>query len=152
VVAVLGGAVGLVRTRSDYTPVARGRIVVSYLRGDVERRRTYMVFIHAGPHAVAPLAGAHTPILFRAGGDPWWTTPEHGAPLGAGMTRIFLVEEILPGSGPGPGEGGPPPAAFWRHEGPRRGRSRAVAGPEGAPAADPDDFPVLRRIAVVLQD
>jgi hypothetical protein len=153
VVALLGGAVGLVRTRSDYTPVARGRIEVAYIGGGVERRRTYMAFVHAGPHAVAPLAGAHTPILYRAGGDPWWVTPASGAPLEAGVTRVFLVEQVRPAPGATIGDGGsPPPAAFWDREGPRRGRWRAVAGPEKAPVADPDGFPVLRRFEVVLQD
>jgi hypothetical protein len=151
-VALLGGAVGIVRTRADYTPVARGRIEVAYCGGGVERRRTYLVFVHAGPHAAAPVAAAHTPILFRAGGDPWWTAPGHGTTLGAGMTRIFLVEEVLSGSESRLREKGPPPAAFWKQEGPRRGRARATAGLEAAPLADPEEFPVLRRVEVVLQD
>jgi hypothetical protein len=151
-VAVLGGAVGLVRTRADYTPVAWGRIEVAYLGGGVERRRTYLVFLGVGPHAVAPVAAAHTPVLFRAGGDPWWASPARGATLGAGMTRIFLVEEILSGSGSALRGTGPLPAEFWRREGPRRGRARAAAGPEAAPVADPGEFPVLRRVEVVLQD
>jgi hypothetical protein len=151
-VALLGGAVGLVRTRADYTPVARGRIEVAYLGGGVERRRTYMVFLHAGPGATAPVAAAHTPILFRAGGEPWWAAPGHAATLGPGMTRIFLVEEVLSGSGSALGEKRLPPAAFWAREGPRRGRARAEAGPEAAPLADPEEFPVLLRVEVVLQD
>jgi len=151
-VALLGGAVGLVRTRADYTPVAWGRIEVAYLGGGVERQRTYLVFLGVGPHAVAPVAAAHTPILFRAGGDPWWASPARGATLGAGVTRIFLVEEVLPGSGSGLHGKGPLPAEFWRREGPRRGRARADAGPEAAPVADPGEFPMLKRVEVVLQD
>jgi hypothetical protein len=151
-VALLGGAVGLVRTRADYTPVAWGRIEVAYYGGGVERRRTYVVFVHAGPGATAPVAAAHTPVLFRAGGDPWWVAPGRGVALGPGMTRIFLVEEVLSGSGSRLGEKRLPPPAFWEREGPRRGRARAAAGPEAPPLADPEEFPVLQRVEVVLQD
>jgi len=151
-VALAGGAVGVVRTGADYTPVARGLIEVAYFGGGVERRRSYLVFVHAGQGAVAPVAAAHTPILYRAGGDPWWTTPGRGATLGAGMTRIFLVEEVLAGAATRLDGGGPPPAVFWAREGPRRGRASAAAGPEAAPLADPEEFPVLRRVEVVLQD
>lgn len=152
-VALLGGTVGLVRTRADYAPFAWGRIEVAYYGGGVERRRSYVVFVHAGPAAAAPVAAAHTPILYRAGSDPWWTAPGQAARLGPGMTRIFLVEEVLSGTESRlGGKGHAPPPAFWQRDGPRRGRARAAAGPERAPVADPEDFPVLLRVEVVFQD
>ena len=71
-VALFAVVAGLVRTRADYTPVARGRLVLSYFGGGVERRRTYLVYRHAGLGAVAPRAPEGAPILFGSNRAPWW--------------------------------------------------------------------------------
>ena len=97
-VALVGAVVGLVRTRADYTPVARGRFEISYYAGGVERRRTYLVYRHAGPGASAPRPPDALPVLFGGNRAPWWRGVGEEVFLEEGITRIFLVEEIVQAS------------------------------------------------------
>jgi hypothetical protein len=150
-VALLGAAVGLVRTRADYTPVARGRIEISYFGGGVERRRTYLVFVHAGPRAVAPRAPDALPVLFGTNRAPWWRGPGEEVPVEEGIVRIFLVEEVLRAPEAPPFESPAVPVDLWGRECPVRGNARPTSSPFAAPEATPAT-PLLLGIRAVVQD
>lgn len=149
---VLGAAVlGLVRTRSDYTPTARGEIRISFFGGGVERRRTYLVYGHAGPLASAPRAPDAAPILYGSHRVPWWRGPGEEVPVMDGITRILLVEEVLMAPDPPPLPDGPVPADLWRLERPRRGEARVGASPLRPPEAV-FTAPLLLGVEAVVQD
>lgn len=150
-VALLGSGIGLVRTRADYTPVARGRIEISYFGGGVERRRTYLVYRHAGPSAVAPRAPDALPVLFGSHRAPWWRGLGEEVPVEEGITRIFLVEEVLKAPAPPSLSGTAVPADPWALERPRRGDVRVSASSLEAPEAAAT-APLLLGVRAVVQD
>jgi hypothetical protein len=150
-VAVCGAGVGLVRTRADYTPVARGRLAISYFGGGVERRRTYLVYRHAGPGASAPRATDAVPILLGSNRAPWWRGVGEEVPVEEGVIRVFLVEEILKAPVPPPLPLAGAPADLWALERPRRGDVAVTASPILAPEAAPT-APVLLEVRAVVQD
>jgi hypothetical protein len=153
-VAVSGAVIGLVRPRADYTPVARGDLVVSWYRGGWERRQVYRVYTRVGPGARAPEAGPDTPILYGANTSSWWGDPGDGARLGEGIIRIYLREEVRPGA-PELKAVDPPRSrallAGLVGAGHPAWRVATTPGP-AAPAADPGRIPVLGRVEVALQD
>ncbi len=150
-VALLGAAVGLVRTRADYTPVARGRIEISYFGGGAERRRTYLVYRHAGPGAVAPRAPDAAPVLFGGDRAPWWRGLGEEAPVVEGIIRVFLVEEVFRAPAPPPLPGTAVPFDLWALECPRRGDVRVSASTPRAPEAA-RGAPLLLGIRALVQD
>lgn len=149
--SLAGAVVGLARTRADYTPLARGRIEISYFGGGVERRRTYLVYRDAGPGAAAPRAPDAAPVLFGKNPAPWWRGPGEEAPVEEGFIRIFLVEEVLRAPPTPPFEGGEPPQELWERERPRRGAVRAWASPLAPPEATTSE-PLLMGIRALVQD
>jgi hypothetical protein len=149
-VAVAGAVTGFLRARADFTPLATGRIEISWFGGGVERLRTYLVYRHAGPGAAAPVRAGAAPVLFGSHRAPWWRGPGEEAPLEEGMSRIFAVEEVRRAA-PAPLEGGAPPPEVWARERPRRGGSQAAAGPVAPPEASREP-PLLLAIRVIAQD
>jgi hypothetical protein len=150
-VALLGAGIGLVRTRADYTPVARGRIEISYFGKGVERRRTYLVYRQAGPLAVAPRAPDAAPILFGNNRAPWWRGPGEEVPVEEGIIRIFLVEEVFLAPAPPPLQNTAVPLDLWALERPRRGDVRVSASSLEAPEAAAT-APLLLSVRAVVQD
>ncbi|MCK6461706.1 MAG: hypothetical protein L6Q95_17625, partial [Planctomycetes bacterium] len=150
-VALLGAVAGLLRTRADYTPVARGRIEVSWRKDGVERVRTYLVYREAGPEASAPRAPEAAPVLFGSNRTPWWRGPGEEAAVGEGITRIFLVEEVRRAPGTPSLPSGEPPGDLWERERPRRGGVRAGATPVSPPEAALE-APLLLAVGAVVQD
>ncbi len=150
-VALLGAGIGLVRTRADYTPVARGRIEVSCFGGGVERRRTYLVYRHAGPGAVAPRAPDALPILFGNNRAPWWRGVGEEVQVEEGIVRIFLVEEVLKAPAPPPLPEPLLASDLWALERPRRGEVLVSASRLLAPEAARTG-PLLLGIRAVAQD
>jgi hypothetical protein len=151
-VAILGAGAGLLRTEADYTPVARGRIEVSWFGGGVERIRTYLVYRDAGPRALAPHAPDALPVLYGRNRAPWWRGPGEEAAVGEGVIRIFLVEEVR--KAPAPPlllPAGEPPKDLWARERPLRGGSRAGATPIAPPEAVAE-APLLLALRAVVQD
>ena len=150
-VALLGAAVGFARTRADFTPVARGRIEISYFGGGIERRRTYLVYRHAGPSAVAPRAPDALPVLFGSNRAPWWRGPGEEVPVEEGIIRVFLVEEVLRSPPPPPFESPAVPVELWGRERPVRGDAQPTSSPLSAPEATLA-MPLLLGIRAVVQD
>jgi hypothetical protein len=150
-VALAGAAAGLLRTRADYTPVARGRIEVSWWKDGVERVRTYLVYREAGPHASAPRAPEAAPVLFGSNRTPWWRGPGEEAGVGEGITRIFLVEDVRMAPGAPSLPSGQPPKDLWERERPRRGGVRVGATPVSEPEATPG-APLVLAVRAVVQD
>lgn len=150
-VSALGAGVGFLRTRADYTSVARGRIEVSWFQNGVERRRTYLCYRSAGPGATAPRAPGAAPVLYGANLAPWWGSPGEPLPLGDGVVRILLVEEVRRAPEPPPLPDQEPPAALWAHEQPRRGAVRAGATPLAQPEATAEAR-LLVGVRAVVQD
>jgi hypothetical protein len=149
--AVLGAGAGILRTRADYTPVARGRLEISWFAGGVERVRTYLVYRDAGPGAEAPRAPDALPVLFGRNRAPWWRGPGEEVDVGEGVTRVFLVEEVRRAPAPPPLPSGEPPRDLWARERPLRGEARAGATPPGRPEATAE-APLLLRVEVIVQD
>lgn len=150
-VALLGAGTGLLRTRADYTPLARGRIEVSWSSGGVERLRTYLVYREAGPGAAAPHMPDALPVLFGSNRTPWWRGPGEEVSVGEGMIRIFLVEEVRKAPEPPPLPSGEPPDGFWVRERPLRGGIRAGSTPVSPPDAGPDGSLILA-VRTLVQD
>ncbi|HEX5138133.1 MAG TPA: hypothetical protein VFY93_14250 [Planctomycetota bacterium] len=150
-VALLGAAAGILRTRADFTPVGRGRIEISWAGGGAERVRTYLVYANAGPGALAPHAPDALPVLFGSNREAWWRGPGEEAPVGEGVVRIFLVEEVRRSPGPPPLPPGEPPRDLWKRERPLRGEVRAGATPLLPPEAVAA-VPLLVAVRAVVQD
>jgi hypothetical protein len=152
-VAALGALVALVRTRADYVPVAGGRVEVRYREGGTIRIRDYRVFTAVGPGASVRAGSDWTPILFRAGGDPWWSDGSGTCPLADGVIRVFLTER-LEGAAAAP-EAGPEEHAIHGLRGreePVRGAWRAVAeAGSGATAARSAGIPLIAGLEFVAQ-
>ena len=91
------------------------------------------------------------PVLFGANRTPWWRGPGEDAPVGEGIVRIFLVEEVrkVPGAPPLPS--GEPPADFWARERPLRGAFRVGSTPVSPPEATPD-APLVLAVRALVQD
>jgi len=150
-VGLAGAGSGLLRTRADYTPVARGRIEISWFLHGAERRRTYLVYGNAGPSAAAPHAPAAAPVLFGDNRTPWWRGPGEEVPVEEGIIRIFLVEEVHLAPAPPSLPAAEPPAALWERERPLRGEVRVGATPVAAPEAMAE-APLLLALRAVVQD
>lgn len=150
-IALLGALLGALRTRSDYTAVARGRIEISWFQGGVERKRTYLVYRHAGEGAAAPRVLEGVPVLYSANRAPWWRGPGEEAPMEERMVRIFLVEEVRRAPKPPPLDGPAVPEDLWSREAPRRGTVAACASPVRPPVAS-REAPLLLGIRAVVQD
>ncbi len=99
-VAVAGSVTGRIHTAAADDPLAVGRIEETFVVDLLERRRTYKVVttLRAVP---APMPEPwETPVPFRSNPGPWWEEPGVPPNLGAGMTRIFLDEVVVPTTGP----------------------------------------------------
>ncbi|MHC4223081.1 MAG: hypothetical protein ACYSUN_03740 [Planctomycetota bacterium] len=152
-VALLGALVGLVRTRADYEPVARGRVEVRYRDGGTVRIRNYRVFTAVGPGASVRAGPDWAPILFRAGGDAWWPDRSRRCPLGDGVIRVFLTERLEDGAvaPEARSEEDPNPGLRDREE-PVRGAWKAVAvSGSGAPAASSAGILLIAGVEFVAQ-
>jgi hypothetical protein len=150
-VALLGAGAALLRTRADYTPAARGRIEITWSGGGVERARTYLVYRDAGPGALAPHAPDALPVLFGRNRAPWWRGPGEDAPVGEGIVRVFLVEEVRKAPAPPLLPAGEPPSDLWARERPLRGGCRVGATPVAPPEAALE-APLLLAVRAIVQD
>jgi hypothetical protein len=149
--ALLGAGAGLLRTRADYTPVARGRLEISWWKDGVERVRTYLVYRDAGPGAAAPHAPDALPVLYGRNRAAWWRGPGEEAAVEEGVIRIFLVEEVRKAPAPPDLPSGEPLKDLWAHERPLRGEVRAGATPVSPPEAVAE-APLLLGLRAVVQD
>ncbi len=149
--ALLAAALGAVRTRSDYTPTARGRIEVSYFGGGVERRRTYQVYLHAGPLASAPRTMDALPVLYGSNRAPWWRGVGEEVPVEDGIVRVFLVEELVRAPAAPSLPDGAVPVDLWGIDRPLRGEARVGATPLKPPEAV-WTAPLLMGVRAVVQD
>jgi hypothetical protein len=101
VVALLGGGLGIARTRADYVPTAQGAFEIVYRAGIHARVRRFEITLATGPGATLERGdGLATPCLFRAPGEPWWNGPRGPIPVPEGQQRLLRferAERIEPG-------------------------------------------------------
>jgi len=150
-IVIAAAILAAVRTRADYTPTARGRIEVSYFGNGIERRRSYLVYLHAGPGASAPRTSDALPVLFGGNRTPWWRGVGEEVPVEEDIIRIFLVEDVVRAPEAPSLPAGSVPVDLWAVERPRRGEARVGASPLLPPEAI-WKAPLLVRVRAVVQD
>jgi len=143
-VSAVACGVGLLRARSDFRPLARGRIEID-IPLDASagvRRRTYEIHVAMIEGAELDREPLWTPVPYRAFSGAWWRPDDGREFLSEGVTRVYAREEWLESGGAVP-EGAAPDGLARKELGTGWHLEGAMVHP--SPVADPGPVPLLGR-------
>ncbi len=143
-VSAVACVIALLATRSDFRPLARGRIEIDFVLDGSSgvRRRTYEIFAAAVPGAEVVRENLWTPVPYRPFAEAWWRRRDGRELLAEGVTRLYLREEWIEAPEAVPEDRAP--LALARGEcGAGWELTGAILDP--SPVADPGPVPLLGR-------